>query len=493
MRGVARTALGALLCAGVCSAELVKSLSGAIKGVGEGRVATVACCGVSKHGVAPIVSTALKRCEVELVPGATVLALVSAAEVAEGAVAVASSDVVLLELRQSDLEADGPHGLAQLAPLLQRSLTLYALKPQKKLLMLVVVVDDEPAPKEELQALAAAALGRVWVGLRKPEELEGVPLKDVFQLALEVVPAGAGEGAAVAALQARFRDADRPDYLFKEGEWSTQGSAALATVASLGAVGRLPLLASAAAGEVHAAYKASQLAERAAKVFSKGLAVLRKASEATALSDFGERIGALIDDALAQFDSEAEALQGAPPVAAARAALASMLARGAMPTCRRQLALLQLSTRDKFMQQLASTKPSMEVEKELHSMVKESTRAFEASAKAALPSLVACSFAFEKAAVRNSMSEAARQQIDLWRIQGLYLPMTGFKTPVDIGMHWLLPKPFGLDSRYDAVSSRDKPKFRPKAAAMKIRAMDGYKVHGLKDPKAMVFDSKMPA
>jgi len=33
-------------------------------------------------------------------------------------------------------------------------------------------------------------------------------------------------------------------------------------------------------------------------------------------------------------------------------------------------------------------------------------------------------------AVTNSMAEAARQQLELWRVQGLYLPSSGFKTPI---------------------------------------------------------------
>ena len=56
-------------------------------------------------------------------------------------------------------------------------------------------------------------------------------------------------------------------------------------------------------------------------------------------------------------------------------------------------------------------RPSLEVEKELRQMVKDSGKAFEAAAKAALPSPVSLSYSFEKRAVVNSMAEAARAQV----------------------------------------------------------------------------------
>ena len=83
-------------------------------------------------------------------------------------------------------------------------------------------------------------------------------------------------------------------------------------------------------------------------------------------------------------------------------------------------------------------------------------------------------------------------QVELWRIQGLYLPLEGFKTPVDIGLHWLIPKFMGADSKFDSISPRDRPKYRPRAQPMRVRPIDGYKAY-LKDPKDMVFDNKMPA
>jgi len=61
-----------------------------------------------------------------------------------------------------------------------------------------------------------------------------------------------------------------------------------------------------------------------------------------------------------------------------------------------------------------------------------------------------------------------------------------------MGFHWWLPRPFGVDSRYDVVSSRDKPMYRPRAQPMVIRPLKGFKPTHWKEESAMVFDGKGP-
>jgi hypothetical protein len=99
------------------------------------------------------------------------------------------------------------------------------------------------------------------------------------------------------------------------------------------------------------------------------------------------------------------------------------------------------------------------------------------------------------------MEEAARLQVQTFQVQGLYLSKSGHKMPVDFSAHWLLPHPFGRDSRYDTISSSDEPTFKPHASPMKMRATDGYKPRSalkdpnidpsLIDPKGMIFTDKM--
>ena len=71
---------------------------------------------------------------------------------------------------------------------------------------------------------------------------------------------------------------------------------------------------------------------------------------------------------------------------------------------------------------------------------------------------------------------------------------------IDFSAHWLLPQPFGVDSRYDPIGATAEPAYRPQASQMKLKATDGYKPKTrLKDPDAkriqeardMVFVDKM--
>ena len=86
-------------------ADLSSSLGSALKSRGDGMVATVASCGPS------LLCDALGgRGAVSVVEGSpTALALLRTEDSSEGAVAVAASDVVVLELRMADLTQRSAH------------------------------------------------------------------------------------------------------------------------------------------------------------------------------------------------------------------------------------------------------------------------------------------------------------------------------------------------------------------------------------------------
>ena len=69
--------------------------------------------------------------------------------------------------------------------------------------------------------------------------------------------------------------------------------------------------------------------------------------------------------------------------------------------------------------------------------------------------------------------------------------------PIDVSAHWLLPHPFGRDSRYDPITSADEPTYRPQASPMQLRATEGYKSKEklsdpeLVNPRGMIFTDRM--
>jgi len=133
-----------------------------------------------------------------------------------------------------------------------------------------------------------------------------------------------------------------------------------------------------------------------------------------------------------------------------------------------------------------------------------SIAAFDASAVGLLPSGVRWTYTYERASVLTAMREAAALHVQTLQVQGLYLSKAGHSIPVDFAAHWLLPHPFGRDSRSDPISSADEPAYRPQASLMRLKATDGYKPGSkLRDPdrkrmeevkrytKDMVFTDKM--
>lgn len=215
------------------------------------------------------------------------------------------------------------------------------------------------------------------------------------------------------------------------------------------------------------------------------------------LPDFGEQATKLVDDALARFDADASSFKGAAPVGQARSALAEQLQRALYVPYRKQLAALQRLSLSKFRAKVSGTKPAADIEAQLKVLVDEAKGAFDTSAKALLPSGVRWTYAYERASVLESMEDTAAQHVQTLQVQGLYLSKANHKLPIDFAAHWLMPHPFGRDSRYDPVSADDSPAYKPQAAPMKLTATDGYRPKSkmedpkLVDPKSMVFTDKM--
>lgn len=204
-----------------------------------------------------------------------------------------------------------------------------------------------------------------------------------------------------------------------------------------------------------------------------------------------------IASAIERFDAESTAFKGAAPVGAARAALSEQLQRVLYGPFRKQLAALQRQTLSKFRAKVGATKPAADIEVTLKAMLTEATAAFDTAAATLVPEGSRWTYDYERQAVLEQMDELAKLQVNTFQVQGLYLSKSGHKMPIDFSAHWLLPHPFGRDSRYDPISSSDEPAFRPSASPMKLKAEDGYKPKtklqdpNLADAKNMVFTDRM--
>lgn len=481
-------------------ASLVSSVSGALKARGDGPVVTMALCGAGRSSPT-VVGEALglagsSTCTLVDAPTPLALIDVPSAESRDGTTAAVAADVLALEVRFTDLVERTAHGLGQLLPVLQRSVRLRDLRPQPKLLLLTVTDFDASAVSEaDVKAFAHAQIADLVASLDLPAEEPPLATADLLQLQCFFVPskvhAPESYEQGVAALRDALTSDSSSGYLLADARWSQQASSVVSTVGQASA--RAPAAPQAASpAEVHAAYQCSLLAEAAAREFQKGASALRKAADGTLLPDFGEQASSLVSDALSRFDADSSSFKGGAPVGAARSALKEQLQRVLYAPFRKQLAALQRASLSKLRAKVAAAKPSADIEVQMKLLLDEALAAFDASAKALLPSGVRWTYAYERASVAETMEETARAHVQTLQVQGLYLSKANAKLPIDLAAHWLLPHPFGRDSRYDPVSADDMPAYKPQAATMKLRATDGYRPKSkLADPKGMIFSDKM--
>jgi len=360
--------------------------------------------------------------------------------------------------------------------------------------LVVTDADSDEASTAELQQLASAALRSTWRAVRKPAELSISGVDELFELNMVTVPSALAadeHASSLADLKERLLGAGSSSYLFTEGQFTCSASTARLCLAKLAKLDSFSPQAVAAPVEVGTAYGCSLVAESATRAFLKELAALKKDAEPAYLPDFGERAGVLLDDALGTFDDSTASLHGVAAVSASRKALRSQLLRALYSVYRKQLTHLQRQTLSKFGSKLAAMQPSANVEEELQSIIKEIRATLEVEAKRLLPAGAAWSHSYEKGMVLSAIEEQAANHVETLRVQGLYLPKTGRKLPVDLSAHWLLMHPFGQDARYDTIAPKDKPTVKAQAQPMLVRATEGYKAK-LRDPKDMVFTDKAP-
>jgi hypothetical protein len=491
--------------------SLVASVGSSLKGLADAPITPIACCGAgrvegSPTALAEALGASTDSPVVVVSSETTTVALldVDGVSAADGAAAMTACDVLALEVRFADLVSSSAHGLGQLQPLLQRCVRLRRVRAQpKQLLVTVTGFDGTEASEADVSAFVAAQVDELLAGLAMPEGEEATTAQ-LLQVQCLFLPckrrALEAYEEALGSIKAALTDEASNGFLFSGGRLTSSASSFLEIIAR--AADLAPRNTPAAPpSEVHAAYQCGLLAEAAARDFQKGATALRKAADAGLLSDFGERASSLLTDAIARFDVDSASFKGAAPVAAARAALSEQLQRVLYGPYRKQIATLQRQSVAKFRAKVGAQKPSADIEVQMAKLLSDATDAFNEAAKALVPEGMRWSYTYERQAVVEMIEEAARLQVQTFQVQGLYLSKSGHRMPVDFSAHWLLPHPFGRDSRFDPISSSDEPTFKPHASPMKLRATDGYKPRSsLKDPnidpavidpKGMIFTDKM--
>ena len=113
-----------------------------------------------------------------------------------------------------------------------------------------------------------------------------------------------------------------------------------------------------------------------------------------------------------------------------------------------QLAALQRQTLSKFRAKLGGQKPAADIELTLNALVAETMKAFDGMATNLVPAGSRWTYEYERRSVYEAIDEMVKLHVNTLQVQGLYLSKAGHRMPEDFSAHWLLPHPFGRDSRF---------------------------------------------
>jgi len=255
------------------------------------------------------------------------------------------------------------------------------------------------------------------------------------------------------------------------------------------------------AQEAQAAYQTDLHADAAELEFTEAVSALqREAGSGEILPDFGAKAADLVSAALQRFDSEVDAagLSGTTAALDSRTALLRRLHRGLRGPVRQQLNALTKKTFSQFRREIAALKPVADIDVQLKKRIADTKAVFDTEAQKLLPQGARGGpFSSEYEYVRRNLVPAMQEKADEYlkglQVQGLFVSTAKKRMPIDVGFHWLLPKPFGVDARYSPIppgseSVSKGKKMVLKSAEKKPKTKKGKKMDAGSD---MVFTDSM--
>ena len=120
-----------------------------------------------------------------------------------------------------------------------------------------------------------------------------------------------------------------------------------------------------------------------------------------------------------------------------------------------QLIQLRIACFERFRQSLSSLRISPNLPKDMDEKVAESVKDFATAAKKLKPSSVSWSSSGAQTDYRNMLKEFCTDRLKAARLSGAFKDAP--RKAVTVGLHWLIPKPFGTDSQQTPSSGRFDP------------------------------------
>lgn len=195
------------------------------------------------------------------------------------------------------------------------------------------------------------------------------------------------------------------------------------------------------------------------KALQEGLAAVSGATssgdETQLVSNFGDLCSAAIMTTSNSFDASVGSQTTSALVKTSKCLLLDELSSDLEEIYEKQLSELKLASYEKFRQRLSGLRVSPNLTKDMHGVVKESSKDFSTAASRLLPkgTIVPPTWASlalaAKADLCKSMKEYCTDRLLAARVSGAYKPAP--RKAVTVGLHWLLPQPFGADVKQAEV------------------------------------------
>jgi len=180
-------------------------------------------------------------------------------------------------------------------------------------------------------------------------------------------------------------------------------------------------------------------------------------AEGTLIPNFGLRVDTALKIASDMFDNAAgnDILKNSAVGKRKKKDLLDEVVAELETTYDDQLVQLRVACFERFRQSLSSLRISPNLPKDMDEKVVESVKDFATAAKKLKPSSASWSSSGAQTDYRNMLKEFCTDRLKAARLSGAFKDAP--RKAVSVGLHWLIPKPFGADSQQTPSSGRFDP------------------------------------
>lgn len=428
-------------------------------------------------------------------------------------VAVALSDVILFSVRMNDLSRVESNGMAAMRASLTEALMLHSdgkvPAPVGKRAFVVLVRDYEAEvlPREELISGFLQEMQTIYTAVAKPPRTPS-RVTEMFEFEFVTLPNAhlckEGYDEALSNLRARFLDAASDDYLFEGGLYARdlEVSVAQSAEAAWGALEAEQTRDMPPAKDLASTFDCESAMRKVFEKYRRSVRIWRRETDGGGIIEsFGASATTLVKETLSIYERDAVAHNGSKAFRRKKDELEDLLDADLYELFIRQIAKLRDVSYRLFKEKIeAIPENESRLERSVNAALKESQKYFRQNAESLRPSIMSWRYDNDSKELAAQMREAATEKLQLARLADYHESGGGrggrrrrrggrraqaggrSRHPIQVGIHYLDPAPFGFkDSRHEKLSVDDNLTFQP-GALEGGSGVGGTKAGGLSVP-----------